>query len=176
MTDVGRSVVTAYDYVWDRFVARLDGLTDEEYLWEPVPGAWTLRRDTGGHWYLEGEREPRPPDPAPVTTIAWRVGHLAGSALAGLGGRLFGTAGPIELAGTVDELPAFLAAAYHRWRPGMVALDEDGWMVRLGPAFGPYADANRLDMALHVFDEVVHHGAEVALLRDLYRARFGSPV
>jgi hypothetical protein len=24
------------------------------------------------------------------------------------------------------------------------------------------------DLALHVFDEVVHHGAEVGLLRDLY--------
>jgi hypothetical protein len=22
---------------------RLDGLTDEEYLWEPAPGAWSLR-------------------------------------------------------------------------------------------------------------------------------------
>lgn len=29
------------------------------------------------------------------------------------------------------------------------------------------------DMILHVFDEIVHHGAEVALLRDLYRARGG---
>lgn len=22
---------------------RLDGLTDDEYLWEPVPGAWNIR-------------------------------------------------------------------------------------------------------------------------------------
>jgi hypothetical protein len=24
--------------------ARLEGLTDEEYLWEPAPGAWSVRR------------------------------------------------------------------------------------------------------------------------------------
>ena len=30
MTDVGRSIVTAFDYVWDRFTARLAGLDDTE--------------------------------------------------------------------------------------------------------------------------------------------------
>ena len=34
---------------WDRQLrARLDGLTDDEYLWEPAPGCWSVRpRGTG---------------------------------------------------------------------------------------------------------------------------------
>jgi hypothetical protein len=29
---------------WDHQARpRLDGLTDEEYFWEPVPGAWNIR-------------------------------------------------------------------------------------------------------------------------------------
>jgi hypothetical protein len=36
---------------------------------------------------------------------------------------------------------------------------------------GPYAESNTVDLALHVLDEVVHHGAEVGLLRDLYSHR-----
>jgi hypothetical protein len=38
---------------------------------------------------------------------------------------------------------------------------------RLGGAF---ADSTRRAFALHILDELIHHGAEVALLRDLYRA------
>jgi len=38
----------------------------------------------------------------------------------------------------------------------------------LGPGWGPYATSTTFDLGLHVFDEVVHHAAEVGLLRDLY--------
>ena len=31
------------DYAWQRLLDRFEGLTDEEYLWEPVPGCWTVR-------------------------------------------------------------------------------------------------------------------------------------
>ena len=62
---------------------RLDGLTDAEYLWEPVPGCWSVRpRGTssapvqGGSGAMVVEFAFPEPDPAPVTTIAWRLGHL----------------------------------------------------------------------------------------------------
>jgi hypothetical protein len=58
-------------------------LTDEEYLWEPAPGAWSIRRRGEamspkpfgpGEWQIDDA--PGDPDPTPVTTIAWRLGHL----------------------------------------------------------------------------------------------------
>ena len=48
---------------------RLDGLTDEEYLWEPAPNSWSIRPGGIDCAYPA-------PEPAPVTTIAWRFGHL----------------------------------------------------------------------------------------------------
>jgi DinB superfamily len=166
----GPSLVTAFDFAWDRFTSRLDGLTDDEYFWEPVAGCWTLRPDSTGRWILDGTgRAPSPDlDPMPVTTIAWRICHLAGSAVAGFTERFFGGDGPGELPRHASEVPDFLAASYGAWRDGMVGLTPEAWEQLLGPAWGPYATSTAFDLGLHVLDEVVHHAAEVGLLRDLY--------
>ncbi len=37
-----------------------------------------------------------------------------------------------------------------------------------GAILGTLRRANTVDLALHVLDEVIHQGAEVGLLRDLY--------
>ena len=43
--DWGRLIVGQLEFYWDVHLRpRLDGLTDEEYLWEPVTDAWNLRR------------------------------------------------------------------------------------------------------------------------------------
>ena len=49
---------------------RLDGLTDDEYFWEPVPDCWTVHSD-GGVDFVYPE-----PTPTPFTTIAWRLAHV----------------------------------------------------------------------------------------------------
>lgn len=36
---------------------------------------------------------------------------------------------------------------------------------------GLYAESDTVDLVLHALDEVIHHGAEVGLLRDLYANR-----
>jgi hypothetical protein len=38
-------------------------------------------------------------------------------------------------------------------------------------AEGPYAEKPMATLILHIHREVIHHGAEVALLRRLYRRR-----
>jgi hypothetical protein len=40
-----------------------------------------------------------------------------------------------------------------------------------GPAEGPYAEAPLAALVLHINREVLHHGAEVALLLDLFANR-----
>ena len=62
--------------------ARLDGLTDDEYFWEPVADCWNVRpRGTGtapiqaGSGAMTVDFAFPAPEPAPVTTIAWRLGR-----------------------------------------------------------------------------------------------------
>jgi hypothetical protein len=41
----------------------------------------------------------------------------------------------------------------------------------IGPRAGFYANDTRRSFVLHILDELIHHGAEAALLRDLYGHR-----
>lgn len=175
MADIGSSLVKSFDYVWARFSTRLDGLSDQEYFWEPTPNTWTIRQDAGGRWRIDGDGGGGPPpDPLPVPTIAWRMGHIALTFI-GFGDRRFGERerglDDIDFAPTADTARRFVGDCYYFWRDGLVKLDELGWLQSLGPRFGAYAEDTTVDLALHVHDELVHHAAEVALLRDLYPHR-----
>lgn len=156
------------DYVWDRVRSRLDGMADDEYLWEPVAGCWSVRDGVV-------DRVVPDPEPAPVTTIAWRTWHMAAECLDGYSERAFGATGlglgPLQWYVTADEARAGLDRAWTVFRDGFTARGEDGLWLALGPAFGPYADDTLAALLLHAQDEISHHGAEVALLRDLYAAR-----
>src|SRR5215207_3630518 len=53
---------------------RLEGLTDDEYLWAPAEPSWTVHPGPDGSIVIDQEwPEPSPP---PVTTIAWRLVHI----------------------------------------------------------------------------------------------------
>jgi DinB superfamily len=168
-------VLDTLDYVWSRFRARIDGLTQDEYVWEPAPGAWSVRAGDDGRWRIE--RVVPDPHPAPVTTIAWRLWHIGAECLAGYTSNGLGD-WPLLVTGRewyADVGPALgaLDTAWSAFRQGLDGLGEDGMWRKLGPDWGPYADDTWAALALHALDELAHHGAEVALLRDLY-ARRGS--
>lgn len=180
--DWGRLLVGQLEFYWDVHLRpRLDGLSDEEYLWEPAEGCWSLRRAPDGGWRLDGGRpEPSPP---PVTTIAWRLVHVGATCLANRASAFFGGAEvpagadmfdprlvPADLPGGADAAVAFLERSYRRWHDGIAALDEEGLGRPLGPRGGPYAEDPMAELVAHINREVMHHGAEIALLRDLYRA------
>jgi hypothetical protein len=96
---------------------------------------------------------------------------VAGSAVGGFAQRLFGDAEQVALPTTAAAVESYLDHQYRHWRAGVAAMGDAEWSVPLGAAWGPYAADTRFDLALHVFDEVVHHSAEIALLRDLYARR-----
>jgi hypothetical protein len=52
------------------------------------------------------------------------------------------------------------------WAPHLAEQLSWHWEAQL-PA-EPFADAPFADLVLHIHWEAVHHGAEIALLRDLY--------
>jgi hypothetical protein len=180
--DWGRLLVGQLEFYWDVHLRpRLDGLTDEEYFWEPVAGCWNLRRAADGGWRLD-QQTPEP-TPAPVTTIAWRLVHVGATCLANRASAFFGDGSvpadadmfdprhiPADLPGGADQAVAFLERSYRRWHDGIAGLDDEGLARPLGPRGGPYAEDPMAELIAHINREVMHHGAEIALLRDLYRA------
>lgn len=52
----------------------LTGLSDDECLWEPVPGCWTVKPNSQGIWLPDWE-DPEP-EPAPVCNIGWISWHI----------------------------------------------------------------------------------------------------
>lgn len=158
---------------------RLDGLTDEEYRWEPVADCWNVRLRGESSAQIQGgsgdaviEFAYPEPDPAPFTTIAWRLGHLVVGVLGVRNAAHFGAPPtdymtfdyPLDAAGAL----AHLDEQYRRWCAGVAALTEDDLARPVGEAEGPWADRPMLTLVQHIHREVIHHGAEIALLRDLY--------
>ncbi|MFI8965775.1 DinB family protein [Streptomyces sp. NPDC053493] len=191
-----------FDFARERLVNRLTGpvvnsgngtdvpvgpMTDEEYRWEPVPGCWSVRRHEdgpgpratllvgAGDWGRDTTPPPHP-DPAPFTTIAWRLNHLVEMFAL----RTEYTTGDRRL--TRDDVPgrgdaasavADLEEATHGWRKTLLAVT-DADLDTVGLSTYPYgSDAENpfLDIVWWMNQELLHHGAEIALLRDLYRAR-----
>lgn len=158
---------------------RLDGLTDAEYFWEPVPGCWSVRprarartsRQAGSGDYVREFEDPEP-DPVPVTTIAWRLGHVIAGVFGARNHSHF--AGPpadeaqFDYAGTAAGALAQLDAAYEHWITAVAGLDAEALARPVGQAEGPFAPEPMITLVLHIHREAIHHMAEVALLRDLY--------
>lgn len=216
-----------FDCARERAQVRLTGLSDEEYLWEPVPGCWSIRRrgeattprafgpgawllDQGApqipaseypevtrqaaggmsvekiadDWSVSVERVeqilartgPPEPDQSPVTTIAWRLGHLH-YCIAGEWEWTFGERREPKL--LVDFTPsAALAlerfwALLDRWRESVGSVTEEQ-LDTIGLSQYPYGSAPDdpfIGVLWGTNLELIHHTAEIALLRDLWQAR-----
>lgn len=161
---------------------RLDGLTDAEYLWEPTEGSWSVRpradartAQAAGGGELVIDFEYPEPSPVPLTTIAWRLGHLVVGVFGARVASHFD--GPPcdyftwDYAATADGALAQLDAAYERWVDGVRMLDGAALARAVGEAEGPYAERPMAELVLHINREAIHHLAEVALLRDLWAHR-----
>ncbi|MFF3935052.1 DinB family protein [Streptomyces phaeofaciens] len=222
-------LIDQFDRAREMAQVRLAGLGDEEYLWEPVPGCWSIRRrgeettprafgpgewllDQGApeipaneydevarqaaggmtvakiadDWSVSVERVeqilahtgPPPPDDAPFTTLAWRLGHLH-FCFAGQWEWAFGERrqDPKLL---VDFSPSAAVAterfwkSMDRWRDSVAAMTDEQ-LDTVGFSQYPYgsdADEPFIGVLWGSILEFIHHMAEIALLRDLWRARF----
>jgi hypothetical protein len=73
--------------------------------------------------------------------------------------------------GTAAQALAQLDEVYAAWLAGVKSLGDGGLARPCGPAEGPFAESPMATLVLHVNREALHHGAEIALLRDLYANR-----
>jgi len=175
--------VEQVDWHWrEQLRRRYDGLTDEEYLWEPVDNSWSIHpRGQGQAAIAAGSGEfvidfayPEPA-PAPVTTIAWRLAHVVVGVLGARVASHFD--GPpvdystFDYAGTAAGALQQLDEGYQAWRDGVASLDAEGLARPCGAAEGAFAAYPMASLVLHINRELLHHGAEIALLRDLFANR-----
>lgn len=144
MAQEQQDLVDLFDAVWTRFARRVEGLGDDEWAWCP-----TADERVG---------------------LRWRLEHLRELLAQERNGTWLGAPGrhvePAPAASAAAALTA-VQAAYAGWRDLVRRPDLD-LGAPVGPAAGRYSAATRRSFVLHVADELVHHTAEVALLRDLY--------
>ena len=114
----------------------------------------------------------QPVEPEPVTTIAWRLAHLID---------VFGPpdashfdvppADPLAFrySGTAEGALRQLDDGHDAWVSDVRYLGAAG-LARPQGALSPpqFADAPMAKLILYTNLEVIHHGAEISLLRDLY--------
>ncbi|MQA15868.1 MAG: DinB family protein [Pseudonocardiaceae bacterium] len=161
---------------------RLERLRDEEYFWEPTDGCWNVRRRgesrapiAAGSGDFTIDFAIPEPDPSPVTTIAWRLGHVIVGVLGMRNASHFGGS-PVDYqsftyAGTAAVALAQLDDGYATWTDGVRRLGQEGLVRPCGAAEGPFSEYPMAALVLHIHREIIHHGVEVALLRDLYAYR-----
>lgn len=158
---------------------RLEGLTDDEYFWEPVAGCWSVRpreKAASPHPMGSGPRvldnSDEEPATAPFTTIAWRLTHLT-DVFDSYQRALW--ASPyvdswIEIpssAPTGIALWEHHAAAFIR---GLEGEDNESLQRSVRVPWWP-REAPRMAVVSNVATEAIHHGAEIGVLRDLYARR-----
>jgi hypothetical protein len=113
-----------------------------------------------------------PHDREPVTTIAWRLAHLI-VVFAAASASHFGDPSvdhtTFRYSGTADGALRQLDDAHDAYVSGVHSLGAAGLAEPQGPDYPPeYADAPKAKLFLYINKEIIHHGAEISLLRDLY--------
>lgn len=165
-----RPLLTQLDTSLDLAVRRMDGLTDEEFWWRPARDAVTVVRDADGRLVPDApaDNEPR------TRTIALLLGHLGEMAVL----RADYTTGTHGLTRRDLTWPdraetglRFLTDGWAAWRAALVSLAD--WELDV---VGRSSFPQGLDPELPILDivwwmnrELIHHTAEIAFVRDLYR-------
>ncbi len=163
-----------WDYMAEELLARLDGLTDVEFLWEPAPKVWTVRERDGRTLPHETTWAPVPVA-EPPRTLAWSIDHLGWGCLIRadwLVGSHSMAKGDLDWPITAAGGLAFLRSGLSAWRAGlgqMTDMDLD--------TIGRSAYPDGLDPTLPLLEivwwvnkELLEHAAEIWYVRDLYLA------
>jgi DinB superfamily len=140
-------LVELFDSAWNRLLERLVGLTKAEWMWSPTPD----------------DR----------ISLHWRLAHITEMLSEERNWTWLGAEAPGRSSGqSMDPAAAIQAGvdAYAAWRGVLAGMSDDDLATPIGPEAGPYGEATRRSFVLHIADELVHHSAEAALLRDLYAA------
>jgi hypothetical protein len=156
---------------------QVEGLSDDEYFWEPHAGSWSVRRrgtapspqpSGRGEWVIDGEWPLS--GPPPLTTIAWRLVHLA-AWTAVYADWTFATAtrsyDDVEVPGRARDAVLLLHRVQDEFASAVTSLS-DHELTEMRPVhWGEHLPVATLVWQIAV--EHLHHSAEIGVLRDLRR-------
>jgi hypothetical protein len=147
---------------------------------------WSIRRRGdvttpnaygAGSWAIDLDTSIEPFAPGPLTTIAWRIGHL----ISGFAGRWEWTFGDrvtdpkvlVEFTPDPDLALSELWRWVDRWAASVESMTDEQLDI---PGFGTYPygldpQIPFIGIVRWVNREFIHHLAEVALMRDFYAAQ-----
>jgi hypothetical protein len=196
MTSKRASILFNWMGLIDRYTLdrALKGLSQEEFEWEPHPGAWGVRRReacttpnpsgaAGSDWVVDhdwsiSEAAHQGEAVEPMTTIGWLLNHFG--AAPGLTAELEIVGGP-----TVPTLEVYWRMWGHTVIPTVddaVTRFQDGWsafraalrnatdeMLEREYEGHPWRRGDRALSAM--LNEVSHHGTQICMLRDLFANR-----
>ena len=165
-------LLTLLDEAFAHLTDRTRGLTDDEYLWEPAPGCWTVHPGPDLPWVDYAFPDP---EPAPLTTIGWRLVHIADCKL------MYHEWAFGERRLTFPDLVPPLTAARALDRLGQGhALLRAALLARAAEQLDEPATTNWGEQwpTWRIFTTMVDHdtwhGGEIGCLRDLYRCSGGA--
>jgi hypothetical protein len=163
-------LLAQWDTSLELFLARMDGLGDDEYRWAPTPGAADLVEAPDGTLRVMSE------DGQPTRTIAWTLGHLADLCWT----RADYVDGEHAWPNNDQPFPARAAAALDemrraagRWRSAVAGATVEQ-AVQVGYSAWPTGmdrDLPFVDIVWWMNRELIAHGSDASTVRDLYAAR-----
>lgn len=155
--------------LWATCRPSLKGLTDDEYLWEPVRGCPTLHRQPDGSHKVDGQF---PIEGA--ASIAQRLGWVAQAiriaANQHFGDKAITRENVPAVPGTATEGVSYLAEAVNGWVDGLAA-SRPGFMVEHSEnrSYGAIDEQFPfVSVAMFYFQLLTQSCAHVSLTRDLY--------
>lgn len=153
---------------YGRLRSRLEGLTDDEFFWQPIAGCWTIYQDPRGRWTYHYAIPD--PVPAPVTTLGWQLVHLATCKVmyhewAYGAARL--TWPELEIPHTAASAIGLLDQGHALLQDDLHGLQESDLDAPRNTNWGEIWPAWRIFWVLVDHDAL--HGGVIGYLRDLYR-------
>lgn len=161
-----------FELAWALTELHLDALAEDDFLWEPAPLCWTVRRDAAGRWrpdFADVE-----PDPVPVPTIAWLTWHIDywwSAALAALQGGPLPAPTEVSWPGDGAAAMARIRGLAEQWRKLLAELTIDRMSEPAPFPWSPADGRTVTDTALWVTVELTKNAAEIGQLRLLRAAR-----
>ena len=159
------------DQAWGSVQDYLAGLTADEFIWSPGENTWHLTPSAQeGRWTIPYSWIP--PQPAPFTTIAWRMAHMAVNKVLVLD-HAFGARkarlADLDLPPDLDGMIAYLHACHQPFRAQVERLTDDDLPTLRYSEWGEQRATERIIASAILHD--VEHGAQIATVRELFRHR-----